>query len=656
MQEKNNQPAAGATEPRRKGPYQLGPWTVWSDRLTLRSEHEEHRLEPKVMAVLDCLARHAPEVVTKDQLVDEVWGRAFVSDEVIARCISVLRQRLGDDHRQPTYIETIPKTGYRMIVAPAWVDLSAQPLTGAGPSFKVPLVYRRNKSNAVLAGVGVVVAITLALMWQGLMTRPYRDVIQGPVSLAVLPFANLGGDPDNEYFSDGLSEEILNALARREELKVVSRTSSFALKGTSEDARKIGNRLGVRYLLEGSVRRNAQTLRISAQLIDTDTGLDVWSEHYSGNLVDTFAVQNDVSTAIVRALLPKLASSDAVAMDRQLVPDYQVYDQYLQALFHLNRRTEEHLGRAVELLQAVVKEDPGYGPAWRQLASAYALLPSYSDRGHQELFDRALRALDEGERLSNSQLVGADTVRAYIALKTWDWGAAREYFDRAARASPNDANLFQWRSQFQASTGQLEASLADALKARTLDTLAPVVNDRLAIAYLWLDRNDEAAAAFRRASELGMQTGVHAESQLLVLARQGHFDEAARAAQGLLGRLGLDSTWVPALMQALADPAHRPSAVQALARAAADAQVPPNVLLVAWAMLGETDRAMELAYALADHPALMEVEMLFAGELQGVRQHPGFAGLLEHLGLISYWDAYGWPAQCRREPSGITCR
>lgn len=385
----------------RKGPYTLGPWTVWPDRLLIRGADGEHRLEPKVMAVLDCLASHALEVISKDQLVDEVWNRAFVSDEVIARCISVLRQRLGDDHRQPTFIETIPKTGYRLLVSPAAVEQAQSQAGAAGPSFKVPLVYKHNRSNAVLAGVSVIVVLTLALMFQGLLSRRYQVVDEGQVSLAVLPFANVGGDPDNEYFSDGLSEEILNALARREELRVVSRTSSFALKGAREDVRDIGQRLGVRYLLEGSVRRSAQRLRISAQLIDTDTGLDIWSENYSGNLADTFAVQNDVSVAIVRELLPRLSRKERP--QRSLSPaetlEYPAYDMYLQALFHLNRRSKEHLERAIGLLQSVVDSDPEFGTAYQQLASAYVLMPSYSDRGREEMFAMALDALEKASSI-----------------------------------------------------------------------------------------------------------------------------------------------------------------------------------------------------------------------------------------------------------------
>jgi TolB-like protein/DNA-binding winged helix-turn-helix (wHTH) protein len=657
MQDPGKEGIEDAAAAGRKGPFRLGPWTVWPDRLLIRSTEAEHRLEPKVMAVLDYLASHALEVISKDQLVDQVWNRAFVSDEVIARCISVLRQRLGDDHRQPTFIETIPKTGYRLLVSPTAVEQDGKPASAPGPTFKIPLVYRHNRSNAALAGVSVIVVLTLALMFEGLLNRPYRAADEGQVSLAVLPFANVGGDPDNEYFSDGLSEEILNALARREELRVVSRTSSFALKGAREDVRDIGQRLGVRYLLEGSVRRSAQKLRISAQLIDTDTGLDIWSENYSGNLADTFAVQNDVSVAIVRELLPRLSRKERPQgkLSPEETLEYPVYDKYLQALFHLNRRSQEHLERAIGLLKSVVDSDPGFGPAYQQLASAYVLMPSYSSRGREEMFTLALEALQEGEKQSSSVPPGADTVRGYIAFKSWNWQAANDYFTRAAEASPNDANLFQWRSQFQASTGRLQESLQDALKAKSLDTLSPVVNDRLAIAYLWLNRDQEAAEAFYRAGELGLATGVHAESQLLVLARQGLFEQAAQAAIGLQTMLGMDSAWVVPVMAGLQDPSEAGEARLALAEAADRSQVSANVLLVAWAMLGDADRAIEQAFKLAATPTEMEVEMLFVDELDILRQHPRFPELLEQIGLLSYWDATAWPTMCRRQNEKIAC-
>jgi len=368
-------------------------------------------------------------------------------------------------------------------------------------------------------------------------------------------------------------------------------------------------------------------------------------------------VQNDVSVAIVRELLPRLSRTERP--QGKLSPaetlEYPVYDKYLQALFHLNRRSQEHLERAIGLLKSVVDSDPGFGPAYQQLASAYVLMPSYSSRGREEMFTLALEALQQAEKQSSSVPPGADTVRGYIAFKSWNWQAANDYFTRAAEASPNDANLFQWRSQFQASTGRLQDSLQDALKAKSLDTLSPVVNDRLAIAYLWLNRNQEAAEAFYRASELGLATGVHAESQLLVLARQGLFEQAAQAAIGLQTMLGMDSAWVEPVMAGLEDPSMAEEARLALAEAADRSQVSANVLLVAWAMLGDADRAIEQAFKLAATPMEMEVEMLFVDELGILRQHPRFPELLQQIGLLSYWDATAWPTMCRRQNEKIAC-
>jgi TolB-like protein len=283
-------------------------------------------LEPKSFRLLQFLIAHRERVVTKQEIFAAVWAGTVVSDNALTRAIAQIRKCLADDPKQPRYIETIPTVGYRLIA-----DVEA-------PSF---FTFTGESHKPV---------------------APVEDVPEGEgPSIAVLPFANLSADKENEYFADGLAEEILNALARIPDLKVIARTSSFAFRGKEQDVTAIAAALRVHHVLEGSVRRAGTRIRVTAQLIAAGDGSHVWSERYDRGITDVFAIQDEISEAIATALRVRLAPPVRTA-------NLGAYQLHLKGRHHLLRLSREGLARARACFDQALAIDPGYAPAHSALA------------------------------------------------------------------------------------------------------------------------------------------------------------------------------------------------------------------------------------------------------------------------------------------------
>jgi TolB-like protein/DNA-binding winged helix-turn-helix (wHTH) protein/tetratricopeptide (TPR) repeat protein len=628
-------------------------------------------LEPKVMNVLVCLAELAGEVVTHDQFIARVWRGRVVSDEVLSRCISMLRTRLGDDPREPRFIQTLPKIGYRLVTPveplparPAPPAEASQPVANATQpvatiAAEAPPVPRRRLDPRLLVGLTV-----LGLLLLGAATYFYLDrvprhaaAVAGEPTIAVLPFVNRSDDKNNEYFSDGLTDEIIDRLANVPELLVVASTSAFALKDHSEDVRQIGERLGVRYLLEGSVRKEGDRVRITAQLVDTERGFHVWSKPFDTQLSDIFAVQDTIANGIVAELLPRLTGKNASQIET--TPPTEViaaYELLLQGRYHLKRREEAPIRRSIELFEQAIALDSGFGEAYRELARAYALLPYYSYEDHEEMSALAVQTIERGTVLDPTLARSAQDVLAFVHLVRWEWIEAERGFRQALLASPNDPDIHQWYSQLLARVGNAEQSLHHALQARKHDVLSPVVNDRLAVAYMWVDEDEQARRQFELADELGMGPTANPAAYVALLLRRGEYDKAGDLLIAMQKLFARTTDWVDPFIAALRDPVLRPAAREAVAKAARERSISPGFLFGAWVYLGDADAAMEVAFELLHDPARFGLEFLFARETSLLRRHPRFAELVTEIGLDRYWDKFGWPAMCARRGDTIECR
>jgi TolB-like protein/DNA-binding winged helix-turn-helix (wHTH) protein/Flp pilus assembly protein TadD len=633
-----------------------GLWEVRPLLGTLEGEPGAVHLEPKVMSVLVFLAERSGEVISREELIERLWDGRIVSDEVLSRCISQLRTRLQDDPHEPRFIQTVPKIGYRLVatVEPhsppsQHVNAETEAAAGAGAS--------RGRGRALAsAAIGVLVVVFGLFLGQAPPPDGDDPAVELP-SIVVLPFVNRSDDPENEYFSDGLTEELIDRLASVAGLQVISSTTAFALNRHSEDVRSIAEQLGVTHVLEGHVRKDEERVRITVQLVDAKRGFQIWSQRFDSRLQDVFAVQDEIANSIVDELGPRLASGARHEIST-LAPTevMRAYELLLQARYHLRRREEAPIRRSIELFQEALELDPRLSAATVGLATAYALLPFYSSENAERMAELALAALQSGSQEDPALQSRAWEVLAFLHLSRWEWIEAEQHFRRALTAAPNDADIHQWYSQQLARTGDAAGSLYHAQRAKRLDLLSPVVNYRLAVAYLWVDDDARARQQFMLASELGMGATANPNAYLVLLLRAGEYDEAARVLAHVSGQRGSPMDWVDPLLAALRDPAVEPAAREALGRAARDGSMSPQLLYAAWLYLGDIETALDIVLEqLLAKPAQFDVEFLFARETAALRRHPRFGEVLVALGLDLYWDTYGWPAFCARRDATIVC-
>lgn len=379
--------------------------------------------------------------------------------------------------------------------------------------------------------VGFPVALVLSWMFDvtpaGIVRTPGRPTDAAvPRSIAVLPFTNLSGDADNEYFSDGLAEEIRDRIAQVPGVRVAARSSSFAFKGKVVDARDVGRQLDVGLLLEGGVRKFRDTLRITAQLVDTRRGYQVWSHSYDRRLEDVFAVQSEIARAILDAVhIRMLDSADAEARTE----NFDAYNLYLLGRYHFHKRTEASLQRAIQYFREAIDGDPGYAQAYSGLADATCLLGTgfYGNLGAEESLAGALPAARRALELA-PQSAEAHASLGLIQQLQRDTAGAAASLERAIELNPNYSLAYVWLGLIRLAEGRYRDAEKRNLEALRLDPLSPIVNANAGFDALRFGRRDEAASRFRRVIELDATFPVAYSGMARLTLVKGELEEALR--------------------------------------------------------------------------------------------------------------------------------
>ncbi len=392
-------------------------------------------------------------------------------------------------------------------------------------------------------------------------------------SIAVMPFVNVSSDKEQEYFSDGMTEEVLNALANVPNLAVTARTSVFSLKGQNKDVREIGKLLGVAFVLEGSVRKAGDELRITAQLIRADNGFHLWSETYDRKLENVFDLQAELAGAIAKALELPLGLGGDAALVGERSADPHAYALYLQARAG-HRARGDGVKKAIALYREVLKRDPKFAPAWAGLASSLAVLPWYVPEAEKPA---AAAAMQEAEAAAKQALaLSPDLPQAHTALATiytfqWQWALAEQHFKRALVLSPNDAELHQQHAEWLAAVGRNEEAFAAASKAVALDPLVPIYLNVKANLALFSGRLDEVIEIRQAAYALGPELSQTRNALFITYLWAGRLDDAEKLVDEIrtneLARIALEpardqrNAQQPvrrALIRALRDPTQLP--------------------------------------------------------------------------------------------------
>ena len=345
----------------------------------------------------------------------------------------------------------------------------------------------------------------------GTVLRP--DFSTARASIAVLPFADLSPEQDQEYFCHGLAEELINALTQIGELRVIARASSFAFLGTREDVREVGRQLGVDAVVEGSVRKSGERLRITVQLIHAADGQHLWSERYDRGAGDVFAIQDEITAALVDHLTRALGQdrlAQGVLLERPAaaVPkrrsrvDLDAYHVYLKGRHHWNRRTPPELHKSADLFQQAIDRDPGFALAHAGLADAFVLLGFYSVLSPHEAFPKAITAATQALEI-DAELAEAHAPLAFASLLyQWDWPGAEASFRRALKANPGHATAHHWYAEYLCLMGRHEEAIDRARIAHELDPLSPVVHTLAGWVFYYARRHGEAVAALEKTLEI----------------------------------------------------------------------------------------------------------------------------------------------------------
>ena len=457
-----------------------------------------------------------------------------------------------------------------------------------------------------------------------------------PTSIAVLPFTNMSQDSEAEFFSDGITEEIINALTRVSSLRVASRTSSFALKGKGQDVRAIGEQLNASAILEGSVRRAGNQLRITAQLVNTADGYHLWGERFDREMADIFAIQDEISRAIVSTLKVKLAGDQESQLVFPSTEDMEAYTLYLKGRYYWNKRYEVGLHRGLEYFQAAIGKDPGYALAHAGVADSFSVLGFYGYLPPAVAYGKAREAAHRVMSLDPS-LADAHFSLGMIALwHDWDWETAETEFKTALTQRPHQAETHIFLSQVSAVRGDFDASIEEARRAAALDPVSPLINAMAAWPYYVAGRYADALEQCGKALEIDPGFPVALWISALTNMELGRCERAIDAAgKGVV--LSQRSTFlVSTLGCAQARAGNREEAHKALTelrQRAASGYVAPFHCAVIHACLGETDQAIdELERSFADRtPNLVTIATLPI--LREVRDLPRVVALRRKMGL-----------------------
>lgn len=565
------------------GDFLLGPWLIQPRLNGISAEGVTRHVEPKMMQVLVCLAAQQGEVVSKDRLMKTVWPDTFVTDDALLRCISELRKALEDDPKEPKYIQTIPKSGYRLVAEVKCVERGA-------PEDRRPIW---------VLGSAAVVSLAVLLVAGYLIRRAFwlpTSVMAKKTMLAVLPFQDLGGDAEQEYFSEGLTEEMITQLARlqADRLGVIARTSAMQYKGTKKSVEQIGRELRVDYLLEGTVRHEGQRVRVTAQLIRVRDQTHVWAEGFDRELSGILSVQNEVARAIAEQIHLTLAPAMAreLASPRPVNPE--AYAAFLKGRYYMYKLTAEALKKATEHHQSAVELDPSFARAWTGLADSYWLRGTWwGDLPPRQAFPMAKEALAEALK-RDGRLGEAYASRGWIRFSyEWDFPAAEADFRRGIELSPNSAGPTSSYGTFLRCMKRLEESRVQMERALAINPMDPVDLAETSALYVQMKQPAKAEVLARRALEVDPAFPHGKWGLAMAYANANRADQAVRLLEKglasphpdmlsmmLLGRLYGQAGKTAEARKVLKTMMRHPSAAQ-------------SMIAEVYAWLGEKDRAIE---------------------------------------------------------------
>jgi len=542
-------------------------------------------LPPKDLETLLVLVEKAGHIVEKEELLQKVWPGVFVEEGNLSRRIFNLRQVLGDAPDRREYIETIPRRGYRFV--------AAVQQDGDEPAEAIAVPSQKRTLWLGLLALFVVLAVTAYLVSRRF--RPKANPSPERVMLAVLPFVNLSGDAHEDYFADGLTEEMIAQLGQLQpgKLGVIARTSIVRYKGTKENVAQIGRELGVGYLLEGSVRRGGDRVRITAQLIRATEQTHLWAESYERPLTDVLNIQREIAEKITHSLsiqlLPAQTSASAISP-----VNLESYDKYLLGLHELGEDTRESVNKAIHYFQEGIAKDPKDARLYVALAEAYNASTTYYS-SPAEVMPRAKEAAQSAVEL-DANLASAHVKLGYVRLFfDWDWSAAEREYRRALEINPSLPEAQLGYANYLGTVGRFDEALSRVQQAYLYDPLAIESRKEALWIYYFSGRMPETVAQAQKTIEMEPSAGTAYAILALAYAQMKQPAETVRAAEDTI-RISNSPSLIATAASALARAGQTGKAKQLLSDAlekAKKAYVCRFIVADAYADLGENEKALE---------------------------------------------------------------
>jgi len=547
------------------------------------------KLQQQPFQILAMFLEHPGEVVTRDELQKRLWpGHTFVDFEHgVNMAINKLREALGDSAEEPRFIETLPRLGYRFI----------------SPVEEGPI----GSSSASAA-----------------------------IAIAVLPLANLSRDPEQEYFADGMTEALINDLSKISALKVISRTSVMQYKQTGKHLPQIARELGVDAVIEGSVQREGDQVRISIQLIDAANDRHLWAEQYEREYRNILALQSAVARAVAQQIKITLTPQEQARLGGARTVDPGSHEAYLKGRYYSNKRAEKELKKSIECFQRAIERDPTYAAAYSGMADAYALLGYRSDLPSEEALSRAKAAALKAVELDDT-LAEAHASLAFIAeTHEWDWSTAELEYKRALDLNPGYAPAHNWYAGYLMYVGRFEDGIAEAKRARDLDPLSLPFNNALGGRLLLAGRDHEAIEQIQKTLEMDSNFAPAHNRLGWAYLRNRTYDQSIAEFQRAIALSPSDPDFLMDLGYAYAVAGNRDEARKILAeleRKREGGFVPSSALAIVYGALGEKDEAfvwLERACKERD-PRLTYLKV--GPRFDPLRRDPRFIEVLRRIGL-----------------------
>ena len=493
------------------------------------------RVQQQPLKLLEVLLERPGEVVTREELRSRVWPNESFGDfdQAVNIAIAKLRSALGDSAENPRYIETLPKRGYRFIADVSFVDaeghirrpesppadspgthpahqiqgngLAVAPVTGGGPRVQdpgLPVAPRRQWTTGRII-LAVALAVSLAII-SVFLFRPRGHAPVAIRSLAVLPLENLSADASQKYFSDGMTDQLITDLAQISALKVISRTSVMAYEGARKPLPQIARELHVDAVVEGTVLRAGDQVRITAQLIDASTDKHLWSQSYEGELRDTLALQDRVARAIAEQIQINLTPREQAALKSVRVVNPEAYESYLKGRFFWNKRTADGLRVASAYFNQAIEEDPKYAQAYSGLADTYALLGDwqYAVMTPVQAYPKAKAAALKAVEMDSALGEAHNSLAFVLDGFDWDLDAGGKEFERAIELNPGYATAHHWYAWHLGLLGRYDQAIVEMRKAESLDPLSLIINADLAELLVLAHSYDESIRQSRKTIEM----------------------------------------------------------------------------------------------------------------------------------------------------------